>query len=76
MLIKRTAHGKIFFTEISFNKSTKIILKWLRKGQILEVSAAARSIIFAACVTDSDFSNAIAIPHKTDFDLSLEFLKA
>ena len=76
MLLKRTAFGKIFFSSVTFDTNKKALLKWIRRGQILEVSGGARSVLFSACVTDADFAAATAIPHKTDLELSFEWLAA
>lgn len=72
MLLKRTAFGKTFFTNITFNSSKNVLLKWIRKGQIVEVSAGARSVLLSACKTDADFAAVCALPHKTDLDLAFE----
>ena len=73
-MIKRIAFGKTYITNITFATNKKILIKWLRRGQIVEVSAAARSALFAACVTDADYTAASAIPHKTDLELAYEQL--
>tara|TARA_B100000085_G_C18303811_1_gene415397 strand:- start:239 stop:451 length:213 start_codon:yes stop_codon:yes gene_type:complete len=65
MFITRTAFGKIYKTEISFETiKPTVVLKWLRKGQILYTGAGARSAIISVCKTTEDFRAVASIPFK------------